>query len=151
MSTDGSIVISWPDDERKFRLGIGELRELQDKCDAGPAEIYKAIAEQKWRFDHIRETIRLGLIGGGTATPQQALAIVGRYVVPGSLVRCAVIAQTILVAALVGDMDEEKKSEDTPPTAKVSGNGTTSHPSTDQEQSSGGHHAKSINAHSQNS
>src|SRR5215813_4879389 len=105
MTTDGSTLIKWPDDERTYRLRIGELLELQDKCDAGPAEIFRALSNQSWRFNHIRETIRLGLIGGGE-TPQKALALVGRHVVPGRLMECAGIAQMVLYAALVGDPNE---------------------------------------------
>lgn len=146
MSSDGSTLIKWPDAERKFRLGIGELRELQDKCDAGPAEIFKALGAQTWRIDYVRETIRLGLIGGGENV-QKALALVGRYVVPGQLMLCAGIAQTILFAALIGDPDEAPKAE----AEGIATDGSTSRHSTDQEPSSDGPQEKSINAHSPNS
>lgn len=140
MSTDGSVTIKWPDDERKYRLGIGELRELQDRCDAGPAQIFKRIAESSWRFDDIRETIRLGLIGGGL-DPQRALGIVGRYVVPGQLVKAATIAQAILLAALVSPEDDTEKKSDAE-TEHPKTNGSLSPNTTDQALSSAGPHER---------
>lgn len=104
--------------EQAFRLGIGELRELQDLLDAGPATVLarlmsiqpqaknlrRPVADDypagdrdpdfaadlntyallrsiggDWRFDDIRETIRLGLIGGGM-TPTDAFVAISRYV-----------------------------------------------------------------------
>lgn len=148
MSGDGSTLIRWPDDERKFRLGIGELRELQDKCDAGPAQIFRALSDMSWRFDYVRETIRLGLIGGGLA-PQKALAIVGSYVVPGQLMACAGIAQIILYAALIGDPHDAENVAGKTTTGET--DGSTSRNSTGQEPSSDGPHDKSTNAHFLNS
>lgn len=104
--------------EQVFRLGIGELRELQDLLDAGPATVLarlmsiqpqaknlrRPVADDypvgdrdpdfvadlntyallrsiggDWRFDDIRETIRLGLIGAGM-TPTDAFIAISRYV-----------------------------------------------------------------------
>lgn len=104
--------------EQAFRLGIGELRELQDLAGAGPATIFARLMSNQpqasdrkrplaenypeghndpdyildlntyallrsmggdWRIDDIRETIRLGLIGGGM-TPTDAFVTVSRYV-----------------------------------------------------------------------
>lgn len=104
--------------EQAFRLGIGELRELQDLLDAGPATVLarlmsiqpqaknlrRPVADDypagdrdpdfvadlniyallrsiggDWRFDDIRETIRLGLIGAGM-TPTDAFIAISRYV-----------------------------------------------------------------------
>lgn len=144
MSADGSTTINWPDDERRFRLGLGELRELQDKCDAGPAQIFRALSDQSWRIDYVRETIRLGLIGGGL-DPQRALGLVGRYVVPGQLIACAGIAQIILYAALVGDPDTQE-GKATAGTKTPTGDSPSR--STDQEPPSDGPRAKSMNAHS---
>ena len=50
-----------------FRLRIGELRELEDKRNAGSFELYRRLGDGTCRFDDIRETLRLGLIGGGVA------------------------------------------------------------------------------------
>lgn len=81
MSSDGSVSLAWADGDYRFRLPIGQLRELQDKCGAGPQEIYSRLMDGTWRVDDLRETIRLGLIGGGV-DPVRALALVRNYVDP---------------------------------------------------------------------
>src|SRR5690606_951747 len=148
--------------EQPFRLGIGELRELQDLLDAGPATVLarlmsiqpqaknlrRPVADDypgrqndpdfiadvhtyamtrgiggEWRIDDIRETIRLGLIGGGM-TPTDAFVTVSRYVdqpekyAPTDNIG---IAAAILLHALTGPQDdpvgkptpEETKTEET--------------------------------------
>lgn len=133
--------------EQTFRLGIGELRELQDLLDAGPATVLarlmsiqpqaknlrRPIADDypasqndpdfladlntyallrgiggDWRFDDIRETIRLGLIGGGM-TPTDAFVTVARYVDQTDKhppVDNIGIAAGILFHALAGPQDD---------------------------------------------
>ena len=146
MSYDGATTIRWPDDERRFRLGIGELIELQDKCNAGPEQIFHACADKTWRVEWVKETIRLGLIGGGLE-PMRALALVSRYVTPGGLMTCKEVAIKVLYAALVGDPDDVLGK----PEAEVASlDGGTSRPSTDAGPSSDTPPAKSGNAHSLN-
>lgn len=101
MSADASIELTWADGTYKFRLPIGQLRELQDKCRAGPPEILDRLTFRKWLVDDVRETIRLGLIGGGK-TPTDALVLVIRYVDDRPLMENAPVAQSIMIAALVG-------------------------------------------------
>lgn len=147
MSADGSVRLKWPDDERKYRLGIGELRELQERLDVGPAQLFKRLSEQEWRFDDVRETVRLGLIGGGE-TPQKALALVGRYVTPGANMMPAVAAaQAIIMAALVG-VEDDPVGKPTPETERINLEGSPSRASTEQEPPSAGRLDKSTNAHS---
>ena len=149
MSNDGSTTITWPDQERRYRLGIGELIELQDKCDAGPAQIFNAICNHTWRVQWVRETIRLGLIGGGL-DPVRALGLTAKYVTPGSLFTCAIMAQQILIAALSGDPNDQVGKEPAGE-ATESRDASPSRPSTEPEPSSASHPAKSGNAHSGNS
>lgn len=76
-----------------FRMGGGEIRELQRICDAGPLEIYRRLLAGTWRYDDVLEVHRLGLLGaarkGHTATvrgeqvlvtPKLALSLVADYV-----------------------------------------------------------------------
>lgn len=105
MSRDGSITFVWGDGEHPFRLPIGHLRELQEKCDAGPAEIAGRLANGRWRVDDVRETIRLGLIGGGM-TPADAYTRTVRYVDERPLLESVPAAQAVLMAALVGVHEE---------------------------------------------
>lgn len=105
MSRSAKVTLSWGDGEYVFRLRIGELVELQEKCDAGPAFILERLATQRWKVQDIRETIRLGLMGGGL-TPTKALALVTRYVDSRPLQENINHAYVILASAIVGHEDE---------------------------------------------
>lgn len=128
------VSIPWGDGEHKFRLPLGQIRELQEKCGAGPATILtRLIAPQAdfarlpapekddlptialhgvirtlrgdWRIDDIRETIRLGLIGGGM-TPADAHRLTVRYVDDRPPLENISVAAEILMAALMGNQDD---------------------------------------------
>ena len=102
MSSDGSITRAWGDGEHRFRLRIGELRELEAKREAGAFEIYSRLASGSWRVDDIVEVLRLGLIGGGIA-PVMALGLTAKYVTPTSFLENVVAAREVLLCALFGD------------------------------------------------
>lgn len=97
------------DGPHDFQLNIAELEELQEKCDAGPEEIFHRISEGRWRVADIRETIRLGLKGAGMVA-LTARAMVDRYAGPGQLADNKELATCILAAALVGAPDEDVPS-----------------------------------------
>ena len=102
MSGDGSVSKTWGDGEHTFRLRIGEIRELEDKRNAGCFELYRRLADGSCRFDDIRETLRLGLIGGGVPA-SQALGLVAKYAGPTTLIESLTVAQAVISAALFGD------------------------------------------------
>ena len=60
----GKVVLPFADGVYAFRLGFGQVVELQTLTDAGPLEIYRRLLSGEWRFGDVRETIRLALIGG---------------------------------------------------------------------------------------
>lgn len=114
MSRHGEITFPWGDQEYKFRLGYGELRQLQEACDAGPPRIadrlrpYDPINNphgDNWRIQDIRETIRLGLIGGGMSS-HDALVKVTRFVDNIPLIENRFVAYAIIQAAISGATDE---------------------------------------------
>lgn len=107
MSRPGTVVLEWADGEHVFRLGYGQLEELQDKTDCGPITLLDRLRNGGWRAGDIRETIRLGLIGGG-AKPGDALSLVRRYVegYETSLLDNAPIASAILLSALAATKDQ---------------------------------------------
>ena len=107
MSRDASITLDWADGTYTFRLAIGQLRELQEKCNAGPAHILSRLSTGTWMVDDITETIRLGLIGGG-ANPVEALRLVRSYVEERPLAESILPAISILGAAVVGAPDEDE-------------------------------------------
>ena len=75
-----ALTTDWADGSHTFLLRVGEIEELQDKCgDVGPAVIFQRLQSGAWKAQDVRETIRLGLIGGGMA-PAKALKMVQRYV-----------------------------------------------------------------------
>jgi hypothetical protein len=106
MSRDASISLTWADGDYTFRLGVAQIRELQEKSEAGPSVILRRMAEDTWFVDDLIHTIRLGLIGGG-ATPADALKLVRRYVEQRPLAENRNAATLILGAALYGAGDEE--------------------------------------------
>ncbi len=116
MSRDASISLVWGDGEHRFRLAIGELRELEEKRKAGPVQIAERLTglydmfgntrlPRRLAVDDIRETIRLGLIGGGMA-PHEAVTLVDGYLERWPLLRSAGVAAQVLDAALSGRPDE---------------------------------------------
>lgn len=106
MSRSARCTAPFGDGVYEFRLDIAGLEELQEKVDAGPEQIYADIASGQWRVAHIRETIRIGLVRGGT-DPMRALALVSRYVDVGYLADLKALALSIIAAALVGAPDED--------------------------------------------
>lgn len=126
MSRDGSLTIVWGDGEHRFRLAIGQLRELQEKTNAGPQEVLDRLSTRLWRVDDVRETLRLGLVGGGMP-PGDAYRLVVRYVDGRPLMESVQPAQAVLIAALVGSPEEPvgKKAK----AAKAPTEATTASPS----------------------
>lgn len=111
MSADGSIILPFGDGDYTFRLTIGGLRDLQQAVNVrrvqagvpavGPAQLLQQLGSNAWWVDDARETIRLGLIGGGLPPPR-ALMLVKRYVEERPARESVPVAQRILLAALIG-------------------------------------------------
>lgn len=132
MSRDASLSLIWGDGEHRFRLPIGQLRELQEKTNAGPAEVLRRLTAGTWRVDDVRETIRLGLVGGGM-TPESAYVLTVRYVDERPWGQNVAPAQAILLAALVGAPDEPVGKADAPEAAtEANMDASPSEPSTGQ-------------------
>lgn len=62
--------ITWVGGEHDFALRLGELRKLQESCNAGPEQVLMRLRDGTWRVDDVIEPIRLGLIGGGMETKE---------------------------------------------------------------------------------
>lgn len=112
MAVNGEVTLDWADGQHKFN--VAKLRcylELEEKCNCGVAEIYWRLLNGKWKFNDIRETLRLGLIGAGT-DPGRALVLVNRYVDDVPLANNLLHAQAVIMAAIVGVQgdDIEKKA-----------------------------------------
>lgn len=113
MAANGQVELTWADGTYLFNIAkIKSVLELEEKCDAGVAEIFKRIGEGRWRINDIRETLRLGLIGGGMP-PDKALRIISRYVDDRPWQESLQPAMVVLMAAMVGVQGDEvgKKAE----------------------------------------
>lgn len=105
MSADGSTEFDWADGTYKFRLGLGQIRELQEKTKVGPRRLFVRIQSGDWLIDDLRETIRLGLIGGGME-PVKALELVRAYFDKRPKLENVEPALRILGAFLIGVPDD---------------------------------------------
>lgn len=117
MSRDGKITFDFGDNTYAFRLGIAEIEELQEKTDCGPYFLFQRLNAGTWRLADMRETIRLGLIGGGMK-PTDALNVVRRYVDGRPLLESLAPARAVLMAALSGAPDGEKPGKRQPSKAR---------------------------------
>lgn len=126
-STTARITFDWGDGEHGFRLGLGQIRELQEKTGIGPAALLKRIALGDWKVDDLRETVRLGLVGAGTKA-EEALKLVRRYVDERPLEESVEPAIKILNAVLFG-LDDFAAGK----AMAAETTGSTSPPSTDPE------------------
>jgi hypothetical protein len=100
-----AIDITWDGGEHAFRLGIAELRAIQQKCDAGPAWVLARLANGQWMVDDVIQPIRLGLEGGGMAKAE-ATRLVKNHVEDRPLTASVMTAQAVLMAALYGVEDD---------------------------------------------
>lgn len=115
---NGRIQLDFADGAYVFRLAIGELEELQEKTGVGPYALLRRLLANDWLIEDVRQTIRLGLIGGATE-PIAAKKLVERYVDQRSdWLTNAMLAQAIVSAALVG-APEEAPGKDSAPEAET--------------------------------
>lgn len=60
------VTLEWGDGERLFSLKAAQIEELEALCNEGIGKIAaRMFTRIDFTYKHIRETIRLGLIGGG--------------------------------------------------------------------------------------
>ena len=115
MASNGEVTLTWGDGEHKFNIAkLKCILELEEKCGCGIAEVYKRISSGVWKFNDLRETLRLGLIGGGKP-PDEALRLINRYCDDRPLAESILPAQAVIMAAMVGvpgDMPEKKANPD---------------------------------------
>lgn len=111
------ITLTWADAEHAFNLKVpAQVEELEDKCGCGVNEVLNRLRDNRWKLADVRETVRIGLIGGGK-TPDKALLLVKRYIDERPWAESVLVAQMILMAAIVGvspapAVDDEVKSTD---------------------------------------
>jgi hypothetical protein len=147
VSRYGEIIRPLGAEQRTFRLGLGEVRAIEEKCDAGLPELvgrlapvmqlrrlegaapgdrqsllWAAIAQGafgRWRVDDYREPIYRGLIGGGE-TPTMAGAIVMAEVDDHEPLPFCLLAIEIMMAVLMPPDDEALGEKNGATTARPS-------------------------------
>jgi hypothetical protein len=108
VSRSALVRLDWADGEYSFRLGMAQLEELDDNCGVGPGFALNLVNDGmsgNWKAKLLREVIRLGLIGAGTA-PVAAAVLVKRYVDDRPLGESLLTTQAILGACVVGVKDD---------------------------------------------
>ena len=97
----GSIELEWGGGSHVFRLGLGEIEELERATDMSVFLLLAAVSDRVplARAAHYSEVIRIGLIGGGM-NPVEARALVRRYVDERPLYESVALARAVLMAAI---------------------------------------------------
>lgn len=109
------VSLVWGDGEYTFRLSLLGTIELEEKCDAPWTVIQRRVEAGEYKRSDLRETIRLGLIGGGME-PTKAMTLVKRYVDDRPGAESWMPARLILHAAIFGFVEDAK--EDVAPAGK---------------------------------
>lgn len=107
MNTSAEVVLKWADGEYKFALKLKQIEELQRNCDAGLGVIGKRMFSGDYRVEDVTETIRLGLIGGGTDAVK-AKQLVETYALPlirGNESSSLKVAQAVIAVVWFGISD----------------------------------------------
>lgn len=130
MSADGSIEITWGGELRRFRIAIGEFRELQESINSrrvamglppdGPSGLLNALRTKNAWPDDVRDILRLGLIGAGVSR-QNATKTMLRIFDNTPLLQHTSAAFLVLLAALVGVPDDEPSKKKMKPGARKTG------------------------------
>lgn len=120
MSSDGSIMLMWGDGENKFRYGIGQFRELQEKVNArrlhigapliGPMTLLDALREKNVWPDDLRDILRIGLVGGGLTASETHRKLV-LYFDASPPADSMLPAYLILLAGFIGVPEDEIKKK----------------------------------------
>lgn len=124
MSADGSVELTWAAELRKFRIAIGEFRDLQESVNArrvaigaetvGPSTLLTAFRTNNAWPDDVRDVLKAGLIGAGIAY-DKAQRLLVRHFDNKPLLAHTKTAFLVLLAALVGVPEDEpakKKTQD---------------------------------------
>lgn len=129
----GAETIVWAGGEHRFRLGIGELRAIEQASDAGVSVVFMRLIGQQWKIDDVIGPIRLGLMGAGM-TEGEAKATLNRVTATESPYGLAVTSAEILRRFIMWDPEdapgEPKAGTESPvpplsETAKPDGPATT--------------------------
>lgn len=98
------------DGDYQFKLTPTAVIELESKCGAGIGTICSRVFARQFAQTDISETIRLALVGSGTA-PKRAAELVALYVAERPLVESYQLAAKILERVWLGAPDESLETK----------------------------------------
>jgi len=97
----GDVALEWADGTYSFRLTVNGAIELEQKCEAAIAVIAARIQSGVYSVADVRETIRIGLIGGGLK-PEKAARLVKIYVDERPLAESHAVARVVIGGLMFG-------------------------------------------------
>lgn len=120
MSADGSVELMWAGENRRFRIGIGEFRGLQESVNSrrvlisatpvGPAALLQMLRTNDAWPDDVRDVLKAGLVGGGVTVTEASRLLIRQF--DGKpLLEHTKTAFLILLAGLVGVPEDEPESK----------------------------------------
>lgn len=136
MAPQGTVTISWRNGEDDFCIAqIKSVLLLEEKCGCGIYEVAGRLASVlsaagagmiggNARVNDIRETIRIGLMGGGKS-PEEANKIVSTCVDGQPLAHSVLVAYKAIEAYLIGVPDDPVGKTAAPEAAKGQESSTT--------------------------
>lgn len=96
----GEVVVFFGDDDHTFRLGLGELAEIEERFDCSILVLATKLSTGTAKSTEIFEIIRVGLVGGGM-NPVSASRLVQRYGDARPLEESRLVALSVAMAALL--------------------------------------------------
>lgn len=112
------VELTWAGGRHPFALNLGEIRRLQESCQAGPEEVFNRLRAGNWKLDDVIEPLRLGLIGSGAMTEAEAGPLIHKLLQQGNpLVDFKLWATAVMMAAIMGvdgDPLEQAPTGETP-------------------------------------
>lgn len=112
----------WGDGSYTFCLTFKEICELEEKTDRGLEWLLREVATGAQKTMHLREVVRLGLIGGGKE-PTAAFKLVKQYFDGEPGLENKALAFEILNAAAFRPKDLKPKKATRRPTNQSAGDG----------------------------
>lgn len=94
------------DGEKTFALTSTLIRELERTTGHGIGALFDRIRTYRFSLHDLTETVRLGLIGGGS-TPEEAASLVTTYALNRPISEPLAIALGLLAVVMFGADDQE--------------------------------------------
>ncbi|WP_108263678.1 gene transfer agent family protein [Mangrovicoccus ximenensis] len=110
MTDEITIRFFFGDRERAFALTDPMMTELERLTGKGVAAIFDQLAGLGYKLDHLREIIRLALIGGGETSPEEAKRLCDTYAANRPVFDLVTLALMILSARWYGADKEPEQA-----------------------------------------